>query len=108
MNLEISHLPRSFWAQPRNRDHLQKQIELLLRDPPPVTPPTPKSMTDRQNSRVESASKRVKEMATIYLSNKEELVREESRDSNRLNIVDIDPMEFDNEARELYEWSQYL
>jgi hypothetical protein len=65
-------------------------------------------MTDRQNSRVESASKRVKEMATIYLSNKEELVREESRDSNRLNIVDIDPMEFDNEARELYEWSQYL
>ena len=29
-------------------------------------------------------------------------------DSTKLTIVDLDPMEFDNEARELYEWSQYL
>ena len=28
--------------------------------------------------------------------------------NNKINIVDFEPVEFDNEARELYEWSQYL
>lgn len=99
----ISNLPQSFWAQPRNREHLQTQIELLLRDEPRLgTPPKPTSIEEIEQKRAESATQRVIKMTNLYLIGQNDQKRVD------LTIVDLDPIEVDNEARELYEWSQYL
>jgi len=111
---QLSHLPETFWARPRNREHLQTQIELLLRDEPPRTPPKPASIEERERLRQESAANRVLKMTNLYLERADIASRGDSHtpksrpDSNKLTIVDLDPLDFDNEARELYEWSQYL
>lgn len=101
----LSHLPPSFWAQPRNQAHLETQIEILLADEATLEIPKPVSIGEKEEKRQKMESKKMHKMKELYLSDNNS---EKTDQNNKINIVDFEPVEFDNEARELYEWSQYL
>jgi len=107
---QLSHLPKTFWSRPRNREHLLRQIELLLADEHygvANANPRVRSADEIEQKRQDSAALRVEKMTNLYLERAASCSTASAK-STKLTIVDLEPLDFDSEARELYEWSQYL
>jgi len=107
---QLSHLPKTFWSRPRNREHLLRQIELLLADEHygvAKANPRFRSEEEIEQKRQDSAALRIEKMTNLYLERAASCSTASAK-STKLTIVDLEPLDFDNEARELYEWSQYL
>ena len=64
----LSHLPPSFWAQPRNQAHLETQIEILLADEATLEIPKPVSIGEKEEKRQKMESKKMHKMKELYLS----------------------------------------
>lgn len=101
---QLSALPRQFWTMPKNRNHFEKQVMLLLSENRLIVP-NPQPAYKRTKSAKSIASERTEkyiEMSTRYSS-----PRKGAQLADDVNVMSIEPA-FDREARELYEWSQFL
>ena len=100
---QLSILPKAFWGKTRNRENIERQILTLLQQDKELKIPKPVSQ-DESKQRVQEAADARRERMTDLYKNKPNTASERSC----VTVVDIGSLDLDYEARELYEWSQYL
>lgn len=98
----ISALPKKFWTLPKNCAHFEKQVMLMLENDTPLVVPSPIQKDTVKQKRQKYNETRISEMSELYTSSEIDTPR-----SKDLAIISIQT-DFDVEARELYEWSQFL
>ena len=91
----ISSLPRQFWTLPKKRAHFETQIMMLLTQDQKLVIPRPKA------PRAKSAQSVATERSAVWRA------KGKTEDTDSIKLASFDA-EFDREARELYEWSQFL
>jgi len=91
----ISSLPRQFWTLPKNRAHFETQVMMLLTQDQKLVIPRPKA------PRAKSAQSVATERSAVWRA------KGKTEDSDSIKLASFDA-DFDREARELYEWSQFL
>jgi hypothetical protein len=106
-NKTISALPRKFWTLPKNCAHFEKQVMLMLENDTPLSIPKPIQKKTIKDKRTKKGEARVSEMSELY-SNSELDSRPYSLDREQPKDLAIISIQTDDEARELYEWSQFL
>jgi len=99
---QLSILPKAFWGKTRNRENIERQILTLLQHNE-LKIPKPLSH-DESKQRVQHIAEKRRERMTDLYKNKPNTASERSC----VTVVDIGSLDLDYEARELYEWSQYL
>merc|ERR1711892_35270 len=88
----ISSLPRKFWTLPKNRAHFETQVTLLLNESKQLTIPKPRQKSSKQSS----------------TTPKPPPSWNHSIKADSIKLASFDAEFDDYEARELYEWSQFL
>lgn len=99
---QLSALPRQFWTRPKNRNYFEEQVMLLLSENR-LTVPKPQPA----KKRTKSAQSKASELTDQYFNQKTAVNQRAHRNEDEIKIISIET-EFDQEARELYEWSQFL
>jgi len=102
---QLSALPRQFWTMPKNRNHFEKQVMLLLTENRLIVP-KPQPAKKRTKSAKSSASERTERY--IEMSAGGYPSARGPKLGHEVNVISIETDDFDQEARELYEWSQFL
>jgi len=102
---QLSALPRQFWTMPKNRNHFEKQVMLLLTENRLIVP-KPQPAKKRTKSAKSSASERTERY--IEMSAGGYPSARGPKRGHEVNVISIETDDFDQEARELYEWSQFL